>query len=623
MTIGVAAAYAFGSVTVVGVDNLGSVAALYYFALQWLTASLIRMMLLRVADAVDRARSDRHAAELNQQVSDALHDYEREQLALLHDTAASTLLMVGQGTSLSPQRLAAQARRDLQLLDEGPWVAPPPRVELVGALRDCASLLSTPVQFCGKAEVSLPGEAARTVIAAAREAMNNVDRHAGASRLTVTVTADMVRLEDDGVGFDPDRPRSGHGVTYSIIGRMQRGGGHAQITSAPGAGTITELFWVTPPNADGAGAAATDPDRLIDRIRGRYGLALTAYALANLGFAVPHAVMTAGDASADAVLAGVAAVSTLAAVIGIWFGRSYAVWPAMAALMVVTIVQPALLPTELIGGYAHWAQNAIGWCVLPLVLGLATRVGAAILVLYWSVGAVVALVRNPSSDLLVNIGLGSASILGVQLFALIFNGLMRAAAADAQADTEARQRLITRDRVAQALRDEYQHRYAKLVANVVPLIESLSEGDPVDSSLQRRARAESRRLRALFDQAKTFDHPLMQRLRPVIDVAEARHIDVVVDLAGQLPELADDEIDSLVAPAARLLAAAVASARLVVTVSPEDVSMSIVCDAAPAVADEISTNAADHIEVYTTDDMVWCLIRHRPHKAGAAHAIVR
>jgi len=363
-------------------------------------------------------------------------------------------------------------------------------------------------------------------------------------------------------------------------------------------------------------AAVTDPERLIERIRGRYGLALTAYALANLAFAVPQAAMTAGDARTHAVLGGVAAVSALAAVPGIRHSRWHAAWAATVALMVVTIVQPALLPGELVGGYAHWAQSAIGWCVLPLVLGLPTRTGAAVLVLYWVVGAAVEIIRNPSTSVLVNIGLGSASILGVQLFALMFNGLMRDAAAHAQAETQARQRIVTRDRVTQALRGEYQRRYAKLVANVVPLLESLSRGAAVDDGLQHRARAESRRLRALFDQATTFDHPLMQRLRPLIDAAESRHVDVVVDPAGELPELAEDEIDSLTEPLAPIFEAAVTSARLVVTSTPEEVSVSIVCDTTsttPVLSAGSSGRGGDHVDVdvVTSDDTVWCLIRHR------------
>jgi hypothetical protein len=140
---------------------------------------------------------------------------------------------------------------------------------------------------------------------------------------------------------------------------------------------------------------------------------------------------------------------------------------------------------------------------------------------------------------MVNIGLGTASILGVQLFALAFNGLMRDAAADAQAETEARQRLVRRERVEEALRAEYQNRCAKLVENVVPLLEEVSRGDPVGDDLQRRARAESRQLRVLFDHATTFDHSLMRQLRPLADEAAARGIDVAVDRVGELPHLTE------------------------------------------------------------------------------------
>jgi hypothetical protein len=99
---------------------------------------MIRMMVLRVAAAVDQSRAERQAVELNRRVSDAVRNFEREQLALLHDTAASTLMMVGQGTPLPRKRLAAQARRDLELLSERPWATPPQRIELVAALHDCA-----------------------------------------------------------------------------------------------------------------------------------------------------------------------------------------------------------------------------------------------------------------------------------------------------------------------------------------------------------------------------------------------------------------------------------------------------------------------------------------------------
>jgi hypothetical protein len=617
MTAVVAITYANGAAAVAGWEHVGDIAAVFYFGLQWATAALIRIMLLRVAAAVDRARNPRQAAELNQQVTDAVREFEREQLSLLHDTAASTLLMVGQGTSLPPQRLAAQARRDLELLDEGPWVAPPPQIELVAALQQCAGHLSTSVRFTGREEVWLNGETAKAVIAAAREAMNNVDRHADATSLTVTVSADAVVFEDDGVGFDPDNPRSGHGIADSIIGRMRRAGGSAVIHSVPGSGTATELSWGRESSGAAAAPGVIDPDRLIERIRVRYGLALTAYAVANLAATIPYAVMRAENVAAHVALGVAAVASTLTAIPGIRRGHWRSAWVACAVLLVVTIVQPWLLPVDNLGGQAHWAQGAIGWCVLPLVLGLPTRTGAGVLVFYWVVGAMVEVVRSPSAPTLVNVGLGTASILGVQLFALMFNGLMRDAAADVQAETEAHQRLIRRDRVGQALRAEYQRRYAKLVDNVVPLLAALSHGSTVDDSLQRRARAESRRLRTLFDQATTFDNPLMQEVRPILDAAEARQVDVVVHVAGDLPDLSAADISSLVRPLARVLEATTTSARVVVSAISEEVSVSIVCRGSPSVSVLPETIEGDDVDVVTSDDSVWFLIRCRLQREAA------
>ncbi|MGH3676973.1 MAG: ATP-binding protein, partial [Mycobacterium sp.] len=283
-----------------------------------------------------------------------------------------------------------------------------------------------------------------------------------------------------------------------------------------------------------------------------------------------------------------------------------------------------LLRPEYVGGHHHWAQGAIGWCVLPLVLGLSTRTGAAILVAYWVVGALAMITRVPTAEALVNIGLGTASILGVQLFALMFNGLMRDAAGDVQAETQTRRRLVLEDIVAQALRAEYQRRYAKLVDNIVPLLEKLGGEGAVDDGLRRRARAESRRLRGLFDQATTFENPLMQQVRPLIDAAEARQVDVVVDVAGELPDLTGVDISSLVEPLALILPEATTSVRLVVAAMPDGISVSVVCPRSPSLAELSARLPGDGIEVITSDDSVWFLIRrpvHRPkarQDAGAA-----
>lgn len=618
ITAAIAACYAWGSIGVTGWANVSSVPALYYFALQWLTSALIRLMVLRVAAAVDQARAGRRAAELDQQVADAVWQYDREQLALLHDTAASTLLLVGQGAVSSRQRLSSQAQRDLAVLQRGPWVTPPERLELVRGLRDCARFLQTPVEFGGLEKSWLVGDVGQLVLAAGREVMNNVDRHAKAGVLRVTVTSETVLFVDDGVGFDPDAPRSGRGVTDSIVDRMCRAGGRATITSSPGAGTSTELSWAQALSAETLARVVDDPDRLIDRVRVKYGLALVVYALANLAFAVPQSALTGGGRVIDAVFGVAAATSVLTGVPGILRGHWRPAWIAASVLTVVTILQPLLLPPELVGGYAHWAQSAVGWCVLPLVLGLPTRRGAAIVVLYWLIGVSAELLCLPYQSLFVNIGLGTASILGVQLFALLFNGLVRVAADQAHAETERHHRLVAEEQVSRAVRDEYQRRYARLVNNVLPLLHELSGTGGVGKDLQSAARAQSRRLRALFDQEATFNHPLMRQIRRLVDVAESHDLDVVVDVDGALPTLEPGEIACLVAPLNRIVTAENVSVRLVVTGTDTEVSVSAVCDGVAAgsrLADELGADGG--VEVVTSGSLVWVETRRFLQTAAA------
>ena len=74
------------------------------------------------------------------------------------------------------------------------------------------------------------------LVAAAREALVNAARHAGVQ--TVSLYAEVepdqvsVFVRDRGTGFDPDTVEDHrHGVRGSIIGRMKRHGGRAEIRS--------------------------------------------------------------------------------------------------------------------------------------------------------------------------------------------------------------------------------------------------------------------------------------------------------------------------------------------------------------------------------------------------------
>ncbi|WP_280825778.1 ATP-binding protein [Mycobacterium sp. OTB74] len=611
VTAAIAASYAVGLSGVIGWAHVGSVLAVYYFGLQWLTSSLIRFMLLRIAAAADRAREVREAAEADRQIDAAVRAFEREQLALLHDTAASTLLMVGQGVMVSPQRLAAQARRDLTLLDEKPWQPAPQRTELVSVLRDAVAHVRTPVRFGGRDRVWVPGEIGQAVVASAREALNNVDRHANATTACIEVAADRVIVSDDGTGFDTTVARTGHGIANSMTERMERFGGGAVVVSAPGAGTRVELCWfdrVPEPDAP----AHIDPDRFIERVRLIYASVIAAYAVVNLLTTVPYAVGSTGAPGVQIALALVAAVCPLVAVPALWTGARIPVWFLLAAALAVVLVQPTLLGEQKLGTQVDWVQAGIGWCVFPLALTMSVRRAAGVLIWFWVVGGFIEVVVNPVTASVANVGLGTASILGVQLFALAFDGLMREAGREVHAVVEANKKLVVDARVARAVADDYQRRYASLVDNVIPLLRELCLGGPVSSVLQRRARIESRRLRALFDQSKTFAHPLLRCVRSTVDDAEACGIDVTVDVSGELPDIDEVAVNDLVGPLQRLMRVPMAAAHVVVSATGDVVSLSVVCRGiadTDAVVDQIFCGT--RAELVTMDETVWLIVEHQ------------
>jgi signal transduction histidine kinase len=90
-------------------------------------------------------------------------------------------------------------------------------------------------------------EAAEAVLGAAREALLNAAKHAGEhGPIRVYAEVEDARIEafvrDRGPGFDPAGvPADRRGVRESIIGRMERVGGRAEVHSAPGGGTEVGL----------------------------------------------------------------------------------------------------------------------------------------------------------------------------------------------------------------------------------------------------------------------------------------------------------------------------------------------------------------------------------------------
>ena len=602
MTSVIAAAYAYGSAQLIGWSQVHEVFNLYYFALQWAASYVMRFVVLRVAGAVDSARAAREAAEVTETVNAAVRAFDREQTRLLHDTVASTLLLAGQGADIPPHRLAAQARRDLAVLDRAPLDVQEGSTELVTALHELAAHLNTPVQFSGLRQLWVDTEVAAPVVAAAREALTNVDRHARASQVTLRIRERRVLITDDGVGFDPG-VSAGFGLSASVRGRMTQMGGRATIISTPGTGTTVELGW-----GEDHPDTLHDPDRLIGRVRMRFIYVMTTYAVLNVFATAPFSFH---EGSLQIWLTVGAIACTLSALPGLMNLPGPPPALGMAVLLGISLAQTMSIPAESIGGQAHWAQGATGWCLLPLLLKLPRPRAAGFLLVYWFVPAAVALARDPASHTLVNIGLGTASILTVQLCVLLVYGLLADAAVDAHTETARGIQLLARDRVTHALTAEYNRRYARLISNVIPLLEQLAQQAPIDESFRRRARVECQHMRVLFDQSASFDHPLLQQLRPAIDDAEARHVDVSVHIDGAMPHLEQSAVDRVVGVLGFALGHSRTSARIAVAGVGGGLTVSIVCpdlDDAHQLPRLLPVDA-DDLELTVAGDAAWLTIR--------------
>ncbi len=198
-----------------------------------------------VAPWAFRTRSQLTAARERQLLADARADM----AAHLHDSVLQTLALI-QRQADDPKAVAALARKQEREL----------RGWLYGEIRDSSTFHSALAAAASDVEdergvpvdLVVVGEdipidgALDAMVRAAREAMTNAAKHSGAERVDVyaEVTADTVEtyVRDRGQGFDPATiDESRMGVKGSIVDRMNRYGGTAEIRSFPGEGTEIRL----------------------------------------------------------------------------------------------------------------------------------------------------------------------------------------------------------------------------------------------------------------------------------------------------------------------------------------------------------------------------------------------
>jgi signal transduction histidine kinase len=205
-------------------------------------------------------------ARLVEQARESAVDEERQRMAReIHDTIAQGLTGV-----ITQLEAAGQARGDTiemqKRIDNAMHLA---RDSLAEARRSMRDMVPAPLAERGlvealeevtvrwsslnhvPAELTTTGTSRRlhpevevTVLRVTQEALANVAKHAGASRVGVTLSymGDIVSIDvrDDGVGLDPAVAANGNGSGFGLTAMRQRIenlSGTLEVESEPGAGT--------------------------------------------------------------------------------------------------------------------------------------------------------------------------------------------------------------------------------------------------------------------------------------------------------------------------------------------------------------------------------------------------
>jgi signal transduction histidine kinase len=192
----------------------------------------------------------RTATALRAEKEGRIREQERAELAaMVHDQVLHTLALIQRnaGDTAAVTRLARGQERSLRN-----WLYKPKgsaeeffaaAVEEAAAEVEDTYAIAVETVVVGDRQVD---DRSRALVAATREALVNAARHAKVSTISLYAEVELeemnVFVRDRGVGFNMSTiDDNRHGVRGSIVGRMQRHGGRAEIRSEPGEGTEVRL----------------------------------------------------------------------------------------------------------------------------------------------------------------------------------------------------------------------------------------------------------------------------------------------------------------------------------------------------------------------------------------------
>jgi signal transduction histidine kinase len=189
------------------------------------------------------------ATDLRDERTARIRSQERAEVAAhLHDSVLQTLALI-QKAAASPSEVTRLARSQERELRHWLYAERYDEATLAAALERAAAevehALAVPVEVVVVGDCPAD-ERVGALVAATREAVMNAAKHSGAP--TVDVYAEVepalvsVFVRDRGRGFDPAAvPADRHGLSGSVVGRMERHGGTATVRSSAGTGTEVRL----------------------------------------------------------------------------------------------------------------------------------------------------------------------------------------------------------------------------------------------------------------------------------------------------------------------------------------------------------------------------------------------
>jgi signal transduction histidine kinase/phage shock protein PspC (stress-responsive transcriptional regulator) len=189
--------------------------------------------------------------DLRTERQERIRSQERADVAAhLHDSVLQTLALIQRqaGDPQTVTQLARTQERELRtwLFDSADPESADLKAALTRAVGEVEAMHKVPIELVVVGDAPAD-ELVGAIVAAAREAMVNASKHSGSARIDVYAEVGPDQLEidvrDRGVGFEVDAVAADRrGIRGSIVDRMTRHGGRAEITSKPGEGTEVRLW---------------------------------------------------------------------------------------------------------------------------------------------------------------------------------------------------------------------------------------------------------------------------------------------------------------------------------------------------------------------------------------------